>query len=392
MSAFQFRGQISASKSLMNRALIVKSFFPGLRIIGDSQCDDVTNMKNAIDGFPKRTEIECGEAGTVLRFMAVRASRESGIYRLKGSLRLFERPQDDLLFLLNQLGVKADLLSSEVLIQSQGWKKPLVPLRIHREKSSQFATGLLLSCWNLPFPIEFELTPVGLKDAYWTMSVQFVESLGMEIEKKAKDSFRIPTGQIPKMNQIEIEPDYSSVFAVAATAALCGKAQIENIRTSSIQPDYAFIDIMKQMKIPILLEKNNLGVMKAPRFLPMSISVQETPDLFPVLCVLCAFAEGESKIYGAPRLIHKESNRIEKTAELLKLMSVQTDILKDGLVVYGKGLQLKPSEFEFDPDQDHRMAMAAGVLMRAGWKIRLKSPNVVKKSFPEFWDVMGLKP
>jgi 3-phosphoshikimate 1-carboxyvinyltransferase len=207
MKPFSFQGKISASKSMMNRALIVQSLFPGLKIIGDSACDDVIKMKQAVQQFPKSSEIDCGDAGTVLRFMALRASREKGMFRMKGSQRLFERPQDDLLFVLHQLQVNAQLLPNELVMQSEGWKKPLVPLRIHREKSSQFATGLLLSCWDLPFPIEFELTPVGLKDSYWNMSIAFAESLGMVIEKKAKDCFRIPQDKFllsikSKSNQI----------------------------------------------------------------------------------------------------------------------------------------------------------------------------------------------
>lgn len=392
MSPFFFNGKISSSKSLMNRALITQSLNPGLQISGESKCDDVVLMKKAVEEFPHRTEIECGDAGTVLRFMSVRASREKGSFRLKGSYRLFQRPQKDLLFLLEQLSIKTQMLPNELIIESEGWKKPIVPIRIHREKSSQFSTGLLLSCWNLPFPIEFELTPVGLKDSYWNMSVQFVENLGMKIEKKAKDCFLIPAGQNVKVTGVEVEPDYSSVFSIAVAAALLGEARIENVRVSSIQPDFGFIKILKSMKIPILLEKSNLGILKAPRISPIDISLSEMPDLFPVLAVLCAFASGESKITGAPRLAFKESNRIQKSSELLKLMGVKNKILPDGIIIEGKGDQLSPRSFAFDPDQDHRMAMAAGILIRAGWEIELKTPEVVKKSFPEFWQILGINP
>jgi len=392
MNPFFFSGKISSSKSLMNRALITQSLNPDLQISGYSNCDDVVLMKKAVEEFPNHTEIECGDAGTVLRFMSVRASREKGYFRLKGSNRLFQRPQGDLLFLLEQLQVKTELLPNELIIESEGWRKPIVPIRIHREKSSQFSTGLLLSCWNLPFPIEFELTPVGLKDSYWNMSVQFVENLGMKIEKKAKDCFLVPAEQKVKVISVEVEPDYSSVFAVAVAAALLGEARIENVRVSSIQPDFGFIKILKNMKVPILLEKSNLGILKAPRISPIDISLSEMPDLFPVLAVLCAFANGQSKISGAPRLVFKESNRIQKSSELLKLMGVKNKILSDGIIIEGKGSELSPRSFDFDPDQDHRMAMAAGVLMRAGWDIQLKNPEVVKKSFPEFWDIMGIEP
>ncbi|MNT06759.1 3-phosphoshikimate 1-carboxyvinyltransferase [compost metagenome] len=46
----------------------------------------------------------------------------------------------------------------------------------------------------------------------------------------------------------------------------------------------------------------------------------------------------------------------------------------------------------FDPDQDHRMVMAGTLLRMLGYPIKVKSPEAVNKSFPEFWDVMGVKP
>ncbi len=393
LGKFHYSGPVSSSKSLYNRALIVNSFFPQLQLNAHSECDDVQKMIAAMkDLSAGKKELDCGDAGTVLRFLSFRVSREEGVFRLRGTPRLFQRPQKELLFILNQLGVSAELLPTELVIRSQGWKRPLMPIQINRENSSQFATGVLMSAWKMDFDLEIQLYPNGLNDAYWNMSFHFAKQLGMEIQQKEKDSFFIPRRQEINQSEVSVEPDYSSVFAVAATAAIVGEAHITGVRGRSLQPDHASIQILKDLRIPVDLENQTLSVMRAGKISPIQLMIGETPDLFPVLAILCAFSHGECQLTGAPRLVHKESNRIKKTAELLRLMGVKTKTSDDGIIIWGKGDELKPQTFEFNPDHDHRMAMAAGILMRAGWPIRLKTPEVVKKSFPEFWQILGIKP
>jgi len=88
VNVFSFDGQIPSSKSLLNRARIVKSHFDNLSIYGDSFCNDVEVMKQAVQDFENgKTTIDCGEAGTVLRFMAFRVAREEGSFLLTGSKR-----------------------------------------------------------------------------------------------------------------------------------------------------------------------------------------------------------------------------------------------------------------------------------------------------------------
>ena len=103
---FNFVGKVSASKSIFNRLLIIKSFYQDFEILGDSKADDVNLMLKAVAQIKEGDNkiFECGHAGTVLRFLALRLSRKEGEFTLKGSKRLFSRPQKELLKILNQLG------------------------------------------------------------------------------------------------------------------------------------------------------------------------------------------------------------------------------------------------------------------------------------------------
>lgn len=388
--SFSFQGDIPASKSLMNRALLLQSYFPQIQIHGNSNCDDVRHMKSAIVSLIQKKEIHCGEAGTVLRLMGFRCSRETGNFVLSGSPRLLSRPQKDLVFLLEQLSVTCKLLPDQVRIISQGWKKPLTPIRVNREASSQFASALLLNSWGLDFDLVFEMK-TGVSEGYWEMSLAMAQLLGMSVHKE-NDFYTVPAGQKVNYFNLVMEPDYSSAFALAAAGALFGESKITNATPKSSQPDFIFVKILEQMGAQVRNDGKTITIKKPKELKAVEVDLKNSPDLFPVLAVLCAFAKGESKLKGAPHLVAKESNRLEKTAELLKKAGLACSIKGQDLVITGNGFEFTPMKFVFDPDQDHRMAMAAGLLKLMGYPVQILSPQVVNKSYPEFWKALGIQP
>jgi 3-phosphoshikimate 1-carboxyvinyltransferase len=397
MKPFSFIGNVPASKSMINRALICQTYSPSLKIIGASNCEDVRNMKLGIVSMIQKKPIFCGDAGTVLRFIAARASRIEGTYKMTGSKRLFERPQQDLAYILEQLSVHCQLIKDEILIHGEGWKKPLVPVRVPRDSSSQFATGLLLNSWDLPFDLELDIK-TGVSESYFKMTVQMLQSLGLQIEHK-NDFWRIPAGQKIANDSVVMEPDYSSAFAIASAGALAGSAVINGFTDNSLQPDYIFIDILKKMGAKIELKKSvngsgsQLHIKKSDEELnPIEFNLQNCPDLFPVLAVVCAFAKGESKLIGAPHLKNKESNRIQKISDLFEKAGIFCTVKNDGMHIVGYGKQTKLKDFTFDTDHDHRIAMAAGLLKLKGFGIQIQNPQVVNKSYPEFWQAIGINP
>jgi 3-phosphoshikimate 1-carboxyvinyltransferase len=122
------------------------------------------------------------------------------------------------------------------------------------------------------------------------------------------------------------------------------------------------------------------------------VNLTDRPDLFPVLAVVAAFAEGVTELYGAPHLKSKESNRIQKTSELLTLMGVENHPHETGMLIHGLGANFKPHSIVFDPDKDHRMAMAAGLARLKGFQIEITDEAAVDKSFPDFWKTLRGEP
>lgn len=388
MHEFHFEGRIPASKSLLNRAHIIRSYNHDIVIAGDSDADDVIYMRKSLDRIQDGREFYMGEGGTSLRFFALRASRERGVFLLNGTERLFQRPQRELYNILEQFGSDVSMLSPQTLqVRSRGWEKPKGQvLTINSQNSSQFASAVILNAWNMAFDLTLDLGETIISEPYFDMTLAMAKYAGLEFERDG-NKITIPKMQKPNSVRFEMEPDMSSVASIAVMAALGGRAVFLEMPDKSVQPDERIFDFLRRMGARVERQGTSVVVEKAGRLKPIEVSLQECPDLFPVLSVACAFADGSSKLRGAPQLKHKESDRISSVEKLLTQMGIAFESRTDGLVIHGSPT-VAHKEFSFDADHDHRMAMSAGILMRLGWNIHLTGKDSVNKSFPEFWSLL----
>lgn len=401
MNSFSFDGSIGASKSILNRLLVIQSYFPELKIQGDSACDDVRHLRESLVALASGEELDCGEAGTTFRFLALRASRIPGAHRLIGSPKLFSRPQQTLIDVLSQLGVSSGFESGVFHVQGEGWRNPNEALRVDASLSSQFASSLLLNSWDLDFELNVDLqaeTEILPSEGYLAMTEDLLRRAGMKCVRRGKQIV-VPQRSRVLASSLIAETDTSSAFAVCAFAACGGRTVIRNWPLPSLQPDSIFPTLLSEMGVLAVLENGSLRVEGASHLKPLSVNLGGCPDLFPVLSVLCAMSDGTSTLFGAPQLAFKESSRIETSARLVEAMGRQVERRADGMVIYGEILENRPpssAQIAIDPQNDHRLAMAAAVAKSVGFPFRILFPEVVEKSFPEFWDVTfrsaGLRP
>ena len=224
--------------------------------------------------------------------------------------------------------------------------------------------------------------------AYMDMTVKMVEHFGLQVTLSNSTSLRISAGVSPRSLELAVEPDLSSCFALVACAAYGGQLMIDNFPQKSWQPDVAFVDLIQQMNIPCRNDFGQLVVGEAEVIHPITCDLTNTPDLFPVLAMVLARADGASKVTGIEHLVYKESNRLENVQKLLEKLGRGWFYEKGVFTIFG---QPEPftAEGDFDPDQDHRMAMAAQVANMGGARLKIKNKSVVSKSFPEFWQRVG---
>lgn len=393
---FRYEGPLGASKSLFNRALIAQSFKPNLLIHGRSLAEDVLYLKKALHAFFKGEHtFFVGDAGTSLRFLALRLSREKGDWQINGSTRLFSRPQKELCNLLTQLGCSYKLDSSSLRIQSKGWNlSPQQSIAVDTSESSQFLSGLFLSSWQLEDPLTIEITTPSPhsnfgSQSYFEMTHKFLSGLGHQFEWQDLRSLKIPAGQKIQSSELWVEPDMSSVAALLIAATLSGEVCLY-AKPPFLQPDSQILSILKSMGGQIEVTANKVQAKTSPHLKFLIQDCDQSPDLVPCLAVLCAFAEGVSELKNIRRLAFKESQRQKMTLSLLKMAGITAHLNEDSLFIHGLGINFIPNTFDFDPDQDHRMAMAAGLFKLKNSQIQIQHPEVVNKSFPEFWSILRI--
>lgn len=368
-----------------------------LQAAQSARAEDVRFMASALEGFAKgEREFNAGSAGTVLRFLAARLSREAGTWRIYGRPGLLERPQSELVRVLGALGVLLRSVPGGFEISGEGWQTPTGEMRVERGQSSQFLSALLLNAWNLPQDLRVSFEAQSLSDSYLKMTLDFVARAGMRWEDRTADGIRTLTllaRQFPAVANDLLEPDMSSAFTVAAHAALFGEAHFEAFPDISLQGDAVFLDILEQMGAEIRRTNDTTSVLCAPQLRGIEWNLASTPDLFPVLAVTAALARGSTRLFGAPQLAFKESNRIEKIRELIELMGLEASIEKNaagepwGLSFRGPA---RPENFDwqdFDCEDDHRLVMALSLARRAAFRIQGRNIEAVNKSFPEFREI-----
>lgn len=388
---FKFSGDLVLSKSWLNRALIIQNYQPSIQFASESDSEDVLVLKKSLTSIGKASEFYLGQGGTSFRFFCFLISRHPGTWIVKAHTRLLERPQAGLKDLLGQLGVEIDFKKDEVVIRSAGWNVP-TEIKCSAKDSSQFISGLLLNSWNLETDLNIKIQGQIVSEDYFKMTVAMLQQFGMKIEE-GFGQINILKKQIPLTQSAQSEVDVSSAFSLAAAGVIAGDVEITNWKSNSLQPDAVFLKLFDQMGIRYMQNETSLRIRQQSKWKALHTNLNHFPDLFPVLSILCALAEGRSDLHGAEQLQHKESNRLQKTKELLDLVGFRSELKKDGLVIEGKSSQQdKLKHVQFNPDHDHRMAMAAGLLKLAGYNIDIQNPEVVNKSYASFWKDIRINP
>ncbi len=390
--SFNFNGHIPASKSILSRLLLSESFITEESVSPFFTCDDVIKMSAGIKQLFAGDSVDCGDSATALRSLVLRASRIPGRHFISGSERLMARPHSELSKILNQLQVRVNFFEKEIIVESTDWPDRDLNITVDRSLSSQFASALLLNGWMFAHSLRISWSGETVSDGYWQMSLKLAQKLGMKF-KLENNSVTVLPSQKPFIDWTLTEADMSSAFSVAALATVSGQARIKDFPLDSLQPDSVFLEVLKKMGVNAELENGDLLIKKATDLKPVSFDLVNCPDMFPVLSVLCAFADGKSHLFGAAHLAHKESHRIHKTAELIRLMGRKCEETLDGMIIHG---QKQNRDYEnlsaiiFDPDRDHRLVMAAGVAKAAGLNVLVTDPRVVRKSFPDFLEISHL--
>ena len=155
------------------------------------------------------------------------------------------------------------------------------------------------------------------------------------------------------------------------------------------QGDKKIIEILREMGADIEFDENQKqvivrGDLTHNTLKGIEVDCGDIPDLFPILSVIGAFAEGQTVLYNAGNLRLKESDRISAMARELKKMGVSVKEEDEKLTIYHCD---KLNGAIIDHEYDHRVAMACTIAaLYASSKSHIKNIEVVKDSYPSFLD------
>ncbi|REK11640.1 MAG: 3-phosphoshikimate 1-carboxyvinyltransferase [Acidobacteria bacterium] len=350
------------------------------------------------DARPPRVRIDCGNAGTMFRFLAATLTVVAGRFELDGTPRLRERPIGPLIDALRQLGARIEYLGEAGFAPLAIEGSSLVGGRCSLDagSSSQFLSALLMAGAFSPRPIEVELRALTSRP-YVEVTCDAMARQGASTPVATADGWRTPGAQAPRVpaGVVQVEADDSAVPYPAAAAMISGcPVELAGLRRDSIQGDRGFLDLLSRMggELEWLAADDGSGeVLRVGGRVRSAISVDMSsmPDQVPTLAALAAFAPGRTEIRGAAHLRIKESDRLEAMATELCKVGVVVEERADGLVIEGDPARSRrwpaAEAVHIDPRSDHRIAMSLALVGLRREELWIEDPATVAKSYPAFW-------
>lgn len=360
---------------LTDQARILPHALPGFvtaRISGGQQ---------AAAGHPR--VLDCGESGSTLRFFIPLALDGRGPVTFIGHGRLMQRPLDVYEEMLRPLGVRwertEDSLTVEGRLQSGQYF-------LRGDVSSQFITGLLLALPQLAGNSVIRITTQLESRAYVELTRRVQASFGVESFWKDAQTLVVPGGQRPvSPGRAHVESDWShaAFYLTAGCLSSAGPLMLHGLDLGSAQGDRAIVDILRGMGAIINRQGDVLTVCPS-RLRACDVDASQIPDLVPILAVVMAAADGESRITGAARLRIKESDRLSAMCAALTACGADVTERPDGLIIRG-GKPLHGATV--DGCNDHRIVMAMAVAsVLASGDLTISDAEAVSKSAPAFWE------
>jgi 3-phosphoshikimate 1-carboxyvinyltransferase len=330
----------------------------------------------------KAAELYVANSGTTMRFLTALVALGHGRYRLDGVPRMRERPIQDLLDALAQLGVRAhseqDNGCPPVVVEAAGLRGGRV--HIKGSTSSQFLSGLLMAAPFADEPLTIAVDGTLVSVPYVTMTVAMMRQFGLTIEATG-GTFRIPGGQQGGVSHYAIEPDASAAsYFLAAAAIMQGRVTVAGLPMQSLQGDVRFIEVLRQMGCRVQRGTEGVTVEGGPLH-GIDVDMNDISDTVMTLGAVACFATGATTIRNVGHIRHKETDRLAALATELRRLGAGVDERSDGLTITPGPLHGAVVE-TYD---DHRMAMSLALIGLKVPGVAIDQPACVAKTYPHFF-------
>ena len=381
----------------------------------------VTPLSFAQPGSVQAVSIECGLAGTVMRFVPALAALLPGEFAFDGDPHARQRPMGPVLEGLRQLGVQVDceqgenalpfVLHSPGLASAAGVSEAPV-VRIDASTSSQFVSALLLMAPRLPQGMVLVHEGSSVPSIpHIQMTVEALRQMGIRVQEHYPNQgneteggeyrWTVHPGSFPGF-EMTIEPDLSNAGPFLAAAVVTGEsvtiphwpAPAADSSAGTTQVGDMWRELLPALGAQVRYAEGRLTVI-GPAQLPegdFSFDLSAGGELAPTMAAACAFVKGRVELTGIAHLRGHETDRLAALAAEINRLGGTAHDTADSLVIEA----LIPAAAEAAPVlartyDDHRMATFAAVIGLRRPNVVVQNVATVAKTMPEFtamWEDM----
>jgi len=395
---------VPGSKSLTNRALVLAALATGngtttisgaLRsrdtdlMIGAVRSLGVTvegaytelTVSGAIEPKPS-TRIDCGLAGTVLRFVPPVAALSTETVTFDGDEQARARPMAPLLDALRGLGVDVDGDGLPFSVHGTG-SVAGGTVEIDASASSQFVSGLLLSGAAFTDGLTIVHTGESVPSApHVAMTVSMLRDAGVDVDDTQTNRWHVPPGPI-SARQYNIEPDLSNAVPFLAAAVVTGGAvRLAGWPAVSVQPADTVLSILEKLGSVVRRGDSHLEVQGADVYGGLDVDLHEVGELTPAVVAMAALASpgSVSQLRGIAHLRGHETDRLAALCEEINGLGGQCVETSDGLVITAQPMH----SGVWRSYADHRMATAGAIVGLRVPGVEVDDIGTTAKTLPNF--------
>ncbi|WP_294285053.1 3-phosphoshikimate 1-carboxyvinyltransferase [uncultured Chryseobacterium sp.] len=384
--------QISGSKSISNRLLILENLFNNIKIGNLSNSQDTRLLEKALSENTETVDIH--HAGTAMRFLTSYYSIQEGKTTiLTGSKRMKERPIKNLVTALQKLGVEIEYLENDGFppLKITGRKITEKSVEVPANISSQFITSLLLIAGKLENGLEINLVGEITSRSYIEMTLDILTTFGIQ-NSFIGNTIKVEPFADQQSSTVtyEVESDWSSASYFYSFAALGRKTlHLKSFYKASTQGDSAIAQIYERffgIKTTYTEDQHALTLQPDPDFRfpdKIVLDMNNCPDIAQTLCVTASALRIPFEISGLGTLRVKETDRLLALYNELQKLGTETEITDSTIqsVRFGE----PQDNISIKTYQDHRMAMSFAPFCLIK-ELNIEDEAVIEKSYPMFWE------
>jgi len=389
--------ELTASKSESNRALIIQALCADkFEITNIAKAQDTVTMQHILNSRVQTQDtqiLDAGQAGTVMRFLTAYFATIPGKRILTGSDRMKSRPMSILVDALRQLGATINYLEKEGFppLEIEGRNLKGGEIEINGSVSSQFISALLLISPALQNGLVIKFKGDITSRPYINMTLKMLEEFRV-YGTWHDNSISVSKQNYHKKSEDDyvyaIEGDWSAASYWYAFAALAGEVDltIKGLKNPSLQGDGIVADVFTFFGVKTEYIENGIRLTKMRvKDELFGFDFSDCPDIAQTVAVTAGILQIPCFFNGLQTLKIKETDRLLALKKEMQKIGIEIEIVSDNTI------KILPSTILHQPASistydDHRMAMAFASLAMKFEFIIIEQPDVVKKSYPGFWN------